>query len=300
MILVAGATGRLGGAISRRLLEQGRDVRILVRHNSPSEELAKRGMATSAQSLIGAGAQPVYGDLKDRASLNPACDGIETVITTANSVLRGGEDNIQSVDLLGNRNLIDAARAAGVSQFIFTSTLGADINHPVPLYQAKGATEAYLRGNGMPYTILAPNAFLEVWAGMVVGMPLQAGQPVTLVGECRRLHSFISQGDVAAFAVAAVGHPAALNQSLYLGGPEAVCWRDVVGTFGRVLGREVPVVFVSPGQPAPGLDEHIAGLLAGMDTYDSVLDTTGLARTFGVELTSIESVARGMLAGPRG
>src|SRR5512139_885326 len=145
MILVVGATGRLGGTIARRLLEQGKGVRILVRHNSPSEELAKQGLATSALSLIEAGAQPVYGDLKDRASLDPACAGIETVITTANSVLRGGEDNLQTVDVQGNRNLIDAARAAGVQQFIFTSALGADANHPFPLFQAKGVTDAYLR-----------------------------------------------------------------------------------------------------------------------------------------------------------
>jgi NADH dehydrogenase len=300
MILVAGATGRLGGTIARRLLEQGREVRILVRHNSPSEELAKQGLATSAGSLIEAGAHPVYGDLKDRASLDPACDGIETVITTANSVLRGGEDNLQTVDVQGNRNLIDAAKAAGVQQFIFTSALGADLNSPVPLNQAKGATDAYLRGSGMPHTILAPNAFMEVWAGMVVGMPLQAGRAVTLVGESRRLHTFISQGDVAAFAVAAVGHPAAMNQCLYLGGPEPLCWRDVVATFERVLGREVPVQFVNPGEPLPGLPEAVVGLLAGMETYDSAMDTSGLARTFGVELTPLESVARAMLAGPGG
>jgi NADH dehydrogenase len=281
-------------------LEQGSDVRVLVRRNSPSEELAKQGMATSAHSLIEAGAQPVYGDLKDRASLDPACDGIETVITTANSVLRGGEDNIQTVDLQGNRNLVDAARAAGVGQFIFTSVLGADINSPVPLFQAKAATEAYLRGNGMSYTILAPDVFMEYWVGLVVGLPLHAGQPVTLVGEGCRLHSFISQGDVAAFAVAAVGHPAATNQSLPLGGPEAACWRDIVATFERVMGREIPVRFVSPGEPVPSLPGPVAGPLAFMEAYDSVVDTTGLARTFGVELTPLESVARGMLAGSRG
>lgn len=90
MILVAGGTGRLGGLITRHLLEQGKEVRILVRRNSPSEELAKQGMATPIETLIDAGAQPVYGDLKDRASLDAACQGIETVVTTANSARRGG------------------------------------------------------------------------------------------------------------------------------------------------------------------------------------------------------------------
>ena len=52
MILIVGATGILGGMITRRLLDEGKDVRILLRRNSPSEQLALQGMATSAQSLI--------------------------------------------------------------------------------------------------------------------------------------------------------------------------------------------------------------------------------------------------------
>ena len=135
---------------------------------------------------------------------------------------------------------------------------------------------------------------------MLVGLPLQAGQPVTLVREGRRLHSFISQGDVAAFAVATVGHSAAMNQSLPMGGPEAVCWRDVVATFERVMGREIPVNFVPPGGEVPGLPGPVAGPLAFTEAYDSVVDTSELARIFGVELTTVESFARGMLAGPRG
>lgn len=297
MILVVGATGILGGMITRQLLEGGKDVRILVRHNSPSEELAKQGLATSAQSLIEAGAQPVYGDMKDRTSLDPACAGAETVITTANSAMRGGEDNVEAVDRGGNRNLIDAAKVAGVKQFIFTSVLGADANNPFPFIQAKAETEAHLRDSGMSYTILAPNFFMEIWVGTVVGMPLQAGQPVTLVGEGRRVHSFVSAVDVVAFATAAVGHPAAMNQYLAIGGPEALSWRDVVRTFERVMGHEIPVQFVSPGEPVPGLPEAMAQMLPGLETYDSPLDMVETARTFGVELTTLETFVQGLLAG---
>ena len=288
MILVAGATGQLGGIITRRLLAQGQPVRILVRPQS------------SFQPLVEAGGQPVFGDLKDRASLDPACEGIETLITTANSARRGGEDNVQTVDLAGNRNLIDAAKAAGVKQFIFTSALGADINSPVPFIQAKAKTEAYLRDSGMMYTILAPNAFMDMWVGMVIGVPLQAGQPVTLVGEGRRKHSFIAVRDVAAFATAAVGHPEAMNQYLAIGGPEALSWRDVVATFERVLDREIPVQYVSPGEPVPALPEGMMQqAMAGMEMYDSPLDMTEAASTFGVELTTLEESVRSQFAGER-
>jgi len=295
MILIVGATGILGGMITQRLLESGKEVRILVRHNSPAEEMAKQRMATSPQLLIEAGAQPVYGDLKDRASLDQACQGIETVITTANSAMRGGEDNVDTVDRHGNRNLIEAARAAGVKQFIFISFLGANLNHPVPLFKAKAETEAILTENGMPYTILSPNFFMESWIGMVVGIPLQARQPVTLVGQGQRLHSLISVGDVAAFAAATVGHPAALNQKIILGGPEPLSWRGIVNTFGQVLGQELPVQFVAPGEAIPGLPEMVPPMLAAMETYDSAIPMGETAQAFAVEQTTLSSFAHSML-----
>ncbi len=280
MILVVGATGNLGGAVTRMLLAQGNPVRILARSQS------------SYQPLADAGAQVVLGDLKQRGSLDPACEGVDTLITTANSAARGGEDNPQTVDLEGNSHLIDAAKAAGVKQFIFVSVLGADPNSPVPFIQAKGKTEDTLRESGIPYTILAPNGYMEVMVAGVVGMPALMGQPVTIVGGGRRKHSFISAGDVAAFILAAIGNPAAINQKLLLGGPQPLSFRDAVAIYERVLGHQIQVRSVAPGEPVPGLPQMIAQVLAGMDTYDSPIDMTQTARTFGVQLTPLEEVAR--------
>ena len=245
--------------------------------------------------MIDAGARPVYGDLKDRASLDRACEGIKTVITTANSAMRGGEDNVETVDRRGNFALIEAAKSAGVKQFIFISFLGADLHHPVPLFQAKAETEAALIRSGMPYTILSPNFFMESWIGMVVGIPLQAHQPITLVGEGQRLHSLISVGDVAAFATAAVGHPSAINQKLVLGGPEPLTWRGIVDTFSQILNQDLPVQFVAPGEQIPLLPEIVPPVLAGMETYDFPIPMQATARIFGVEQTTLDSCARRML-----
>ena len=296
MILVAGATGVVGGMIARGLLEQGKEVRVLVRRDSPSSQLVQRGLATSAETLIETGAQPVHGDLRDRASLDAALEGVETVISTANSALRGGADNPQSVDLDGNRNLIEGARDAGVEHFVFVSLLGAAPDHPAPFLRAKGQSEASLRESGMGYTILAPTAFMELWASMVVGMPALQGQPVTLVGEGRRRHSFVSNRNVAAFAVNAVDNPAALNRHLAIGGPEALTWREVVATYERALERSIPVKFVAMGEPVPGLPEPMPVMLAGMETYDSVVEMEETSRTFGVPLTTLETFVREQVA----
>jgi uncharacterized protein YbjT (DUF2867 family) len=280
MILVVGATGNLGGRVARMLLAQGQPVRILARSQSNYQPLAE------------AGAQVVLGDLKQRGSLDPACEGVDTVITTANSAARGGEDNPQTVDWEGNRNLIDAAKAARVNQFIFVSVLTADPNSPVPFLQAKGKIEDYLSASGIPYTILAPNGYMEVMIAGVVGMPALMGQPVTIVGGGRRKHSFISVGDVAAFMLAAIGNPAAINQKLLLGGPQPLSFRDAVAIYERVLGHQIQIRSVAPGEPVPGFPQMVAQLLAGLDTYDSPLEMTETARTFGIQLTPLEEVAR--------
>src|SRR5205807_1060333 len=104
-ILVVGATGKLGSTVTRMLLAQGQFVRILARAQS------------NYQPLADAGAQVVLGDLKERSSLDTACEGADMAITTASAGERGGEDTVQTVDWEGNRNLIDAAKTAGVSQF---------------------------------------------------------------------------------------------------------------------------------------------------------------------------------------
>lgn len=295
MILVVGATGILGGLITQRLLNNGEEVRILVRENSPAKVLAQQRMATAPKDLIEAGAIPYYGDLKDRDSLDWACDGVDTLITTANSAMRGGEDTVDTVDRDGNLNLIEAAKAADVKQYIFTSFLGASLNSPVPLFQAKAETESALVDSGMAYTILAPNFYYETWIGMVVGIPLQAHQPITLVGEGLRKHSLISVGDVAAYAVAAIGHPAAINQRLALGGPEALTWCGIVKAFEEVLGQSLPLTFVSPGDPVSLLPEIVPPVLAAMETYDSVIPMDATAHTFGVTGTPLSTFIHRLL-----
>jgi uncharacterized protein YbjT (DUF2867 family) len=280
VILVVGATGDLGGIVTRKLLTQGQPIRILVREQS------------NYQPLADAGAQVVLGDLKRRDSLDAACQGVDTIITTANSAARGGEDTVQTVDLEGNRHLIDAAKTAGVHQFIFVSMLPADPNSPVPFNQAKGKTEVYLRESGVPYTILAPNGYMEMMFGAVVGMPAMIGQPVTIVGTGRRRHSFISVGDVAGFICAAIGNSAATNQRVVLGGPQALSFRDAIAIYERVLGHQIQVNSVAPGESAPGLPPMFAQVLTALDTYESPIDMTETAHTFGIQLTPLEEVAR--------
>ena len=285
MILIAGATGYLGGFITRGLLQQGHKVRVLVRPQSPYAELKDSG------------AEPVNGDLKNRDSLRPACAGVETVITTANSAQRGGNDTPETVDLRGNHNLIDAAREAGVSQYIFVSAYGADVSHPVPFLKAKARSEEYLRASGMNYTILAPHIFMDVWIPLIVGSALEEQRPVFLFGNGERKHSFIAVADVAAFAIAALGNEMAFNQKLALGGPEAVSWREICALTEKAAGRSIPIYALPLGETEPQLPELIIGFLKSMEVGDVIIPMTETAQAFGVAQTSLEQFVQSRFGG---
>jgi NADH dehydrogenase len=296
MILVVGATGLLGGMISKQLLDKEETTRILVRDNSTAAEMAKVGLGTPAETLISAGAQPFFGDLKDRSSLDEACRDVTTVISTANSILRGGEDTIESVDLKGTQNLIDAAQEAGVQHFIYVSAIGADASSTNPLIQAKAVCEAKLQASSMSYTILQPGVFMEVWIGAVIGAPLQAGQPVTLVEPGDHHHAFVSAHDVAAYAVMAIDHGAAHNAFIRIGGPEAYSWQDIVNSAADVLGQPLPINYVAIGDPIPLLPEAMVPLMVGMETYESYINMNAATMVFKIKPTSLDTFMQGFFA----
>ncbi|MBA3759432.1 MAG: SDR family oxidoreductase [Gemmatimonadales bacterium] len=283
MILVVGSTGVLGGMIARLLLQQGLSVRILVRPGS------------SYAGLVELGAEPSFGDLKEPDSLGAACRGVDTVITTANSALRGGADTVETVDRKGNRNLIDAARTASVQHFIFVSALGVSEESGMEFMRAKAETERYLRDSGLGYTILQPNAFMDTWIPLLVGSAVQAGQPVTLVGEGRRRHSMIAAADVAAFTIACV-EKATLNRSIPLGGPEAVSWHDIVAACERALGHPLEVRRLALGESIPGLPDLVSQFAAALESYDSPLEMAQTSSALGVRLTPVEEFVTELLA----
>jgi NADH dehydrogenase len=297
MILVVGATGLLGGMITHNLLAAGQQVRILVREDSPSTELAKQGLATDAQTLIRAGAVPITGNLKDRASLDRACQGVQTVLTTASATLR--DLDLEGVDLNGTQNLMKAAKAAGVDQFIYTSANGSDPNSPDPVFKIKASCEQYLKNSGLNYTILKPGIFMEIWIGTVVGMPLQAGQPVTLAGRGDHRHSFVSMQDVAKFGVAVIDHPAARNQSIAVGGPASHSWTEVVQGVGNALGQELPIQYVSFDQSIPLLPAGMPDMLKNLETFETFIDMSQTAPQYGVNLTSLDTFAQTFFAQPQ-
>jgi uncharacterized protein YbjT (DUF2867 family) len=291
MILVAGSTGFLGREICRRLAESGEPVRGLVRTTSDPETVGY---------LRGLGVEIVVGDLKDRSSLDAACDGVRAVVSTATTTRsRQEDDSIEASDQKGQLNLVEAAREAGVSRIVYLSFSG-NIGGDDPLTRAKRAVEEAVVRSGITYTILRPSYFMEVWIGPHLGFDYVNGR-VTLYGSGDRPLSWISLSDVAEFAVRCLNEPAAENETLELGGPDAISPREVVRMFEEESGRKFEIQLVSEDAlraqrdaATDSLQRSFAALMLGYAAGDAIPMEETL-RTFPIRLHSVRDYARAAL-----
>lgn len=235
MNLVVGATGMVGTEICRLLALAGQPVRALVRTTSEPVKIEK---------LKNLGATVVHGDLRDCNSLELACEGVDTVITTASAMpfaYQPNENTPQTTDQDGCLSLIEAAREAGVRRFVYTSF--PPMAASFPLQDAKRAVEGYLRNSGLTYVILQPTFFMEVWLSPAVGFD-HANHKAVIYGTGDNPISWISSSDVARFAVASLDDPIALNATIELGGPNGVSPLEAVRVFETVGGKAFGVTHI--------------------------------------------------------
>lgn len=291
MIFVAGATGFLGGEVCRRLVERGEAVRGLIRSTSDP---------AAVERLRTLGVDCVIGDVRDRASLDRACQGVRTVVSTVTTVRsRQPGDSIEATDERGQLNLVDAARQAGVERFVYVS-YSRQLDDEGPLTHAKRAVERRLAESGMTCVILRPTYFMEVWLSPAVGFDY-AKRHATIYGDGERKISFISLGDVAEFAVRAAMSQDAASESIELGGPDAVSPLEVVHIFEEIGAAPFDVQRVPDGalkvqfdSATDSLQKSFAGLMLDYAHGDEIAMDDTLQR-FPVPLTSVRDYARSVM-----
>lgn len=118
--LVTGGTGFIGGHLVERLLEEGRSVRVLVLRT-----LADPIESETLEVIRGKGAEIIYGDLRDKKSLEPAVKGIENIfhLGAISRPMRIPVRRYYDVNEVGTRNLLEVAREQQIKKFIHTSTV---------------------------------------------------------------------------------------------------------------------------------------------------------------------------------
>lgn len=286
-ILVAGATGFLGSEICRQLIEKNKNVKGLVRTTSDVNKVAQ---------LKELGVEIIEGDLKDKSSLKNALKGVSAIISTVSSTISRHEgDSIQTVDDEGQNNLIDAAVAAGISQFVYISFCVMPIQFP--LQTAKRKVEQHLTSSGLNYTILQPTNFMDVWLSPILGFDYSNAK-ATIYGDGKNKISWIAIKDVASFAVASIDNLGAKNRSIELGGPSALSPLEVVNIFETTHGKKfelqfVPVEALKAQKDAAQdpLSESFAAMMLAFAS-GSEINMKDTIAVFPIQLTSLNDYAQ--------
>ncbi|KAI7844154.1 hypothetical protein COHA_002289 [Chlorella ohadii] len=229
-ILVVGATGTLGRQVVRRALDEGYEVRCIVRPR-----------LTPADFLRDWGATTVQADLTDPSSLPAALVGVSTVIDCATA---RPEESTDKVDWEGKVALIQCAQAMGIQRYIFCSILHCDKHPEVPLMNIKHCTEQYLAASGLNYTIFRLCGFMQAIIGNYA-VPILEEKPVWGTTDETRT-AYLDTQDVARMVMAALRSDAAVGRTLPLAGPKAWSTEEVIALCEKLADcdaevRNVPV-----------------------------------------------------------
>jgi uncharacterized protein YbjT (DUF2867 family) len=286
-VLVIGASGALGRPTIRLLLDSGVAVRGICRHPEAAADLAA------------AGAEIVAGDLTDRASIERALSGAKRVLVAAHGLLGCGRWRSEAVDDAGHRALIDAARAAGVERFVYTSALMASPAHPIDFARTKHTIEKTLASSGLTYAILRPSAFMEHHVHMFNGLNVLKKGKAQLVGRGTKKRNFVAASDVALLAVRALMDDPLPFTRLDIGGPDHATNAEVAALYARAAGKPLKLSHLPAGVARAisvlvrPLHPGMARLMHMLSLPDDAFDETWpgaaeLEARFGVRLTRLE------------
>src|SRR5262249_9120939 len=222
-VLIAGSTGRQGGAVIRRLLPSGWKLRALTRNAS----------STAARELARQGIEVVQGDLEDRASLERAARGVYGIYSVQDFWSVGAKREV-----VQGKNLADAAKEAAVEHFVYSSVGGAERNSGIDHWESKWEIEKHIRKLGLPATILRPSAFMENYYIDQVEIGLLKGKLVDPI-RADKPYQTIAVDDIGAFAALAFERPNDfIGLELEIAGSELTNLQ-AAQVFSRVLGKPV-------------------------------------------------------------
>jgi NADH dehydrogenase len=235
VLLLTGATGRVGAAVLRRLTAAGEPVRCLVR--DPRRLGAERVRV-----------QIALGDLADPPSFRNAMRGVRTVVHLAAAIRDQRLGSIEELNGIATWRMVQAAERAGVERFVFFSALEASPYHRTRFLRSKALAEAAVRESRLRCTIFAPSLIYapgDPWLGLLERLSLLPVMPMS--GRGRALFQPIWAEDVADCVAGALAGRAGAEagdgvRRFELAGPDTLSHRQLIELALRSFGRRRPIL----------------------------------------------------------
>jgi uncharacterized protein YbjT (DUF2867 family) len=290
-VLITGATGFVGQHIAHALRARELPVRALVRDRERAPRLASWGVDL------------VQGDLTDLTSLRAAVSGVDSIVHLV-AIIKGSRADFERVMAQGTRDLVVAAREAGVRRFVLASALGLNerSRDAVPYFAAKWEMERAVKESGLEYVIFRPSFIFGKDGGVLpTFVRLARFAPVIpVIGAGTRRMQPIWVEDVAEYYAAALDLSSAANQTFELGGPEAVTWNEFWERLKRAVGAHRPSVHlpVALTRLQAALTEKLPGApvtrdqLTMLELGDNVVTDASAVETFQLPLVPLDEQLR--------
>ncbi|MEP7027212.1 MAG: NmrA/HSCARG family protein [Candidatus Eisenbacteria bacterium] len=278
LILITGATGQQGGAITRELLAKGHKVRAMTRD--------PQGSAAGALEKLGA--EIVQGDLDDAASLERALAGAWGAFGVQNT----WEAGVEKEEVQGKR-LAEVAKQAGVRHYVYASVASAHRKTGIPHFDNKWRIEETVRGLGFPsYTILRSVFFMENFLGPYFLPGIQQGTLGVAIAPTTRLQ-MIAVADIGKYGVRAFEqHENLAGQAIDIAG-DVHTMPEIAKLLTAGIGREVQFESV-PIEAIRAFSEDYAIMLEWFDRVGFDADIPSRAKESGIAPTSFADWARGV------
>lgn len=238
LVTIFGGSGFVGGQAVRALAKAGWRIRVAVR---------RPGMAHRLRMLGDVGQiEIVQANIRNVPSVERALAGAEAVVNAVGQAFETGRQGFMAVHVMGARNMAQAAAAAGISNFVQLSGIGADPESPIKYARARGEGEAAVR-EAIPTAVILRPAMIfgpdDVYTNRLSALAtLSPVVPMFGGGAAKVAPVYVA--DVAAAVAAALSDPAARGRTYELEGPTTYTAREVSEILLREIGRErflVPV-----------------------------------------------------------
>lgn len=296
MILVTGGTGFVGPHVVHALRAQERDVRVLVR---------KPG-SKGAKIVASWGCELAQGDMTDAESLKRAVEGCDTVVHLV-AIPTGSEERFEEIMSHGTRDLVEAAKQAGVMRFVHMSALGTSpaSKDLTPYFRAKWEQEQTVKASGIDHVIFRPSFVFGGDGGMLPLLVMQVRwSPVIAVVGTKRMQPVWVE-DVASYFARALDTPEANGRTFDLVGPDVVTWDELYDRIKRTLGKRRPTfrMPVSVARAGAAVVEKLPtklplspDALTMLEYADNVADLQPAVETFGIQPIGLNEQIRRAVA----